>query len=64
VIDSVAEGIVLMVGSQEMTIFVVSFLIFVSAFFASEDGKNNRQCCKGGKRVAEKPECEPIKSGT
>ena len=62
--ESVAEGIARMVGSQEMTIFVVMFLMFVSAFYASKDNENGGQCCEGSKRITEEPECEPTKSGT
>ena len=48
----------------ELRVFLVTFLLFVSAFYASKDSENSRQCDKSSKCVTEKPECKSAESHT
>jgi len=61
VMGLLAEGVFLKVGSRELTVFVVSFLIFVSVFFTLKGNENNRQCSNSSECVAQEPERSSFK---
>lgn len=54
-----AEVVFLRIGSNEMRIFVVSFLLFVSVFFTLQNKDSDRNASYSRKHVTQKIECIP-----